>query len=145
LRARGLQTRRSNSGGQSVTEPEGFSLRERARSFGPAGRGIGILLREQHNARIHLAVTAAVCAAGLFFGISRFEWCALLLAMGLVWGAEAVNSAVEYLADAAVPEQHPLIGKSKDVAAGATLLCAIAAAAVGGIVFAPHVAAWVGV
>ena len=34
-------------------------------------------------------------------------------------------------------EQHPLIGKAKDVAAGAVLLSAVVAVAVGLIVFLP--------
>jgi diacylglycerol kinase (ATP) len=122
----------------------GFSLKERARSFTHAGRGIRSLVREQHNARIHLVVTVGVLLAAAFFGVSSLAWCALVLAIAIVWGAEAVNTAVEHLADAAVPEHHPLVGKAKDVAAGGVLLCAVGAAVVACIVFWPHVVALVG-
>ena len=111
----------------------------RARSFRHAARGVLALVREQHNARIHLAATLAVVAAATFFGVSALAWCVLLLAIGLVWGAEAMNTALEHLADAVMPEQDPLIGKAKDAAAGAVLLCAIVAASVALLVFVPPV------
>jgi len=45
--------------------------------------------------------------------------------------AEAFNTALESLADASVPEQHPLVARAKDSAAAAVLLAAIAAATIG--------------
>ena len=117
-----------------------FSLRRRLASFRHAVRGIGSLLREEHNARIHLAATAVVIATGFFLEVSRMDWALLLIAIALVWLAEALNSALEYLADVAHPDQHPLIGKAKDVAAGGVLLVAIAAVAIGLLVFLPYLA-----
>ena len=125
-----------------MTEPDGFSMKARAKSFSYAGRGVVALVREQHNARIHLVTTVVVIAAAAFFRVSRLEWCALLLAIAIVWGAEALNTAIEHLADAAVPERHPLVGKAKDAAAGGVLLCAIGAALVAGVIFLPHLSAW---
>ena len=49
-----------------------------------------------------------------------------------------MDSSLEYLADAAVPEQHELIGKAKDVAAAAVLVCAGVAVLVGALVFLPY-------
>jgi len=123
-------------------QTEGFDVKSRLASFRYAGRGLAALVREQHNARIHAAATVAVIAAASLFGVSRLEWCALVLAMSSVWGAEALNTALEHLADAAVPERRPLVGKAKDAAAGAVLACAIGAAAVGLLVLGPHAAAW---
>ena len=59
--------------------------------------------------------------------------------MVMVWAAEAANTALEFLADAVSPERHPLVGKAKDVAAGAVLIAAIGAAAIGILVIGPHV------
>jgi diacylglycerol kinase len=59
-------------------------------------------------------------------------------AVTLVLGAEAFNTALESLADAAVPEQHPLVGAAKDLAAGAVLVTAMGAAVVGLLVLGPH-------
>lgn len=84
--------------------------------------------------RIH----GTACGYVLFFafkmGIDRGEMACLLLAMGLVTGAEAMNTAVEKLCDRVSREQDPAIGRVKDLAAGAVLLCAIFAALVGGAV-----------
>ena len=77
-------------------------------------------------------------AAGFGFGISRIEWCALVLAIAGVWAAEAVNTAIELLGDATTSDPHPLVGRAKDVAAGAVLLAALGAAVVGLLVFAPR-------
>ena len=61
------------------------------------------------------------------------------LAVAIVWAAEALNTAIEFLADLASPEPHPLAAKAKDVAAGAVLVAAIGSAIVGVIVFGPYV------
>ena len=108
------------------------------RSFGYAFRGLGILLRTQANARIHAAATVLVVAAGFWFRISRGEWCAVLAAIGLVWTAEGVNTALETIVDLVSPEPHPLAGRAKDVAAGAVLCAAIAALVIGALIFGPR-------
>lgn len=113
-------------------------LRERCRSFGYAFRGLGTLARTQHNARIHVAATLGVLVAGWLAEFATAEWVLLTLTITVVFTAEALNTAVELLADAAVPERHPLVEKSKDVAAGAVLLTAIAAAIVGVLLFGPR-------
>jgi diacylglycerol kinase (ATP) len=119
-----------------------FSVAARGRSFVYAGRGIRTMLASQHNAWIHAAATAVVIACALLTGITRGEWCALVLAMVAVWTAEALNTAFEFLCDVASPEFHPLVEKAKDVAAGAVLLSAVGAAGVGALVFAPYVSEW---
>jgi diacylglycerol kinase (ATP) len=117
---------------------QGFSLAARAESFRHAFRGVGSVLASQHNAWIHLLATVGVCGAGLVFGISRLEWCAIVLAIVTVWMAEALNTAFELLCDVASPEFHPLVQKGKDAAAGAVLLSAVGAAVVGLLVFVPY-------
>jgi diacylglycerol kinase (ATP) len=61
------------------------------------------------------------------------------LAIAIVWTAEALNTALEFLADVASPEFHPLVRDAKDVAAGAVLLTSVAAVVIGAIVFWPHI------
>ena len=70
-------------------------------------------------------------AAGFFVGLSRLEWCAVVLAMVAVWTAEALNTAIEIVVDLASPDVHPLAGRAKDVAAGAVLISACGAVVVG--------------
>ncbi|MET0386564.1 MAG: diacylglycerol kinase family protein [Polyangiales bacterium] len=116
-----------------------FSVAARLRSFVYAGRGLRTMLASQHNAWVHAVATLAVCATGVVLEVSRLEWLALILASVSVWTAEALNTAFEFLCDVASPEFHPLVEKAKDVAAGAVLICAVGAALIGGLVFAPHV------
>ena len=121
-----------------MSEVPQFSVAARARSFRFAARGVVVLLRSQHNAWIHAAASVAVVGLGLFVGLSRLEWCLVVLAMTAVWTAEAVNTAFEALCDVASPEPHPVVERAKDVAAGAVLLAAVGAAVVGVLVFGPH-------
>ena len=109
----------------------GRGVAKRLRSFVHAGAGLRVLLREQANARIHLLATALVVAAALLLQVDRRDWLILLLCIALVWLAEALNTALEYLADATVQEPHPLIRKAKDVAAAGVLIAAVIAALVG--------------
>ncbi len=116
-------------------------LRARIKSFGYAWRGIAALILTQGNALVHLAATLGVIVAGFHFHVSAGDWLALVLAMSSVWTAEGLNTAIEALADRITTEHDPLIGRAKDVAAGAVLLAAIAAAVVGAIVFGPRLLA----
>lgn len=118
-----------------------FQFTGRIRSFRYALTGIIRMIRCQHNAWIHLLATVCVVAAGFLFHLSKSEWCWIVLAISIVWMAEAFNTAFEFLADAASPNFHPIVRDAKDVAAGAVLLTAIAAAIIGTIIFWPYVAA----
>ena len=99
------------------------------------------MLRTQPNARVHALATAGVVAVGLALPLSALEWACLAIAIVAVWAAEAFNTALELLADAASPEFHPLVGKAKDVAAGAVLLTAVGSVVVGLLILGPHVLA----
>jgi len=101
--------------------------------------GILRMIRCQHNAWVHAFATFAVLFAAFFFSISRPDWCWIILAISMVWTAEALNTAFEFLADAASPEFHPLVRNAKDVTAGAVLITAIAAVIIGCVVFWPYV------
>jgi diacylglycerol kinase (ATP) len=80
-----------------------------------------------------------VVIAGFFLGVTPQDWRWLVLGIALVWGAEAMNTAVEMACDAISQDHHPLIGKAKDAAAGAVLVAAIAAVIIGALVFWPYV------
>ena len=101
-------------------------------------RGLRALVLEEHHAQLHLLATVAVVLAGWWVGISRADWQSLLLVIALVWLAEGLNTALEHVCDAAVPEHHPLVGKAKDVAAGSVLLVAGVAVVMGLLIFLPY-------
>ncbi len=116
---------------------------ERAASFRHAIRGVLLVIRTQPNAWIHLVATLAVVIAGKLLNVSRGEWLALVIAIGLVWTAEALNTAIEFLADEISLERRERLGLAKDAGAGGVLLASIAAAIIGLIVFVPHLMALV--
>ncbi|MDE7349868.1 MAG: diacylglycerol kinase family protein [Muribaculaceae bacterium] len=118
---------------------EKFSIRKRMRSFGYAFAGIGTLLRDEHNSRIHVLAMVCAVALGFVLDISATEWCVVALCCGAVLMAEAMNSAVEALADLVSPEYHPLVKKAKDVGAAGVLMMAMGAAAAGLIIFLPKI------
>lgn len=113
-------------------------MRKRIASIGFALEGILTLLRTQMNARIHLLATLVVVSLAAYLDVQRTEWALLVFAIALVWTAEGLNTGIEFLADAAVPDPHSLIKHAKDVAAGAVLLASIAAAIIGALVFLPY-------
>ena len=112
----------------------------RQKSFGYALKGLRRLYGET-NARIHATITLAVLALGIALHVSPLDWTLLAIAATGVWVAEALNTALEALSDAAVPEHSPLIATAKDVAAGAVLLASVGAIAVGVLVLGPHLLA----
>lgn len=119
-------------------------IKKRVRSFRVAFRGIGMMLQSEFNARVHALATIVVVAAGFGFGIDRREWLAVILAITAVWSAEAFNTAIESLGDVVSREQHPGIGRAKDLAAGGVLLAALGAVAIGAIVFGRRLVVLIG-
>ncbi len=112
------------------------------RSFRYAFAGIGYVLRTQRNARVHLTIIVLVIAAGFFFRVSAVEWAILALAMGMVFSAEMINTVAELAVDLLTQHYHPMAKVAKDVGAGAVLVAAIAAVAVGVAIFGPRVWSW---
>lgn len=118
--------------------PARFTIAARLKSFRYAFAGVGFMLRTQHNAWLHLAATAAVVTAGVLLEVTAEDWRWLVAAVVLVWVAEAMNTAFEHLCDVVSPEFHVSVQRSKDVAAGAVLICAIGAVVLGALTLAPY-------
>jgi diacylglycerol kinase (ATP) len=115
-----------------------FSIHARSRSFLFAFRGIAYLIRSEHNAWIHFAAALVAVAMGLVLKIGADDWRWIVLAIGIVFLAEAFNTAVERLCDVVSPSFDQRIGYAKDVAAGGVLIAAITAAAIGAATFLPY-------
>jgi diacylglycerol kinase (ATP) len=131
----------TNVDSSTVLTANRLTFTGRVRSFSCALRGIGLMLRTQHNAWLHAVATLVVSIVGLALRISAAEWCWIALAIMAVWTAEALNTALELLTDVASPAFHPLAGQAKDVAAGAVLISALGSAAIGCLVLGPHLLA----
>lgn len=118
---------------------ERFSIKKRVKSFTYAGRGLKSFIGKEHNAWIHSIITILVIILGFTLHISISEWIAITICVGVVLSAEAFNTAIERLVNLVSPEHNEIAGDVKDIAAGAVLITAIAAAIVGFIIFLPKI------
>jgi diacylglycerol kinase len=109
------------------------------RSFVYAFIGIAYVLRTQRNARVHAAVACLVIIAGIGFRVTAVEWALLALTIGFVFSAEMINTVADLAVDLLTQRYHPLAKIAKDAGAGAVLIAAIAAVAVGVAIFGPRV------
>ena len=109
-------------------------------SFNFAFEGVIHVLRTQRNMRIHFLVAAGVLIAALAFDVERMELIALLIAICFVLVSEMINTAVEAAVDVASTSFDPMAKLAKDIAAGAVLISAVNAVAVGYLVFSGEVA-----
>jgi diacylglycerol kinase len=112
-------------------------IRRERSSFRYAWQGLRKALQKETHLRFHASATLAVVLVGVFLPLTRTDWALLALAMGAVWCAELLNTAIERLTDLVSPGPHPLAGEAKDVAAAAVLVTAAAAAAVGALILGP--------
>jgi len=120
-------------------KPKKISVNERSVGFRYAFSGLKIVIKEEHNARIHLFTACCVLIAGAIFRISTGEWIAVVFCIGLVFALELINSAIENTADFITTERNETIKKIKDLSAGAVLVAAIASAIIGLIIFLPKI------
>ena len=105
-------------------------------SFNYAIEGVVHVLRTQRNMRIHFALAVAVLAVAIAVGVSKLELIALLIAIAFVLVAEMINTAVEGVIDVSTTAFDPMAKLAKDIAAGAVLIAAVNAVAIGYLVFA---------
>ena len=114
-----------------------FSLKKRVKSFKYAFDGFKLLLKEEHNALIHLVATILVVILAFVFKISAIEWMFVVISIGMVFSAELLNTALEHLCNYISPMNNAVIKKVKDLAAAAVFVLAIAAFTLGLIIFVP--------
>lgn len=117
---------------------EAYSLRRFRKSLSHALRGVVRLFSSGKNALIHLLFVFLVLITAVILRVTLVEWCLLILCIALVLSAEALNTALEKLADRVSPDYSPLIKDAKDLAAGAVLILAIGSAIVGLLIFGRH-------
>ncbi len=120
-----------------MMEQQKFTLRKRVYSFRYALNGLKILIKEEHNSRIHFLAAIVTIGTGFILKISLTEWIAVAFAIGFVITMELINSAIENICDFISPGKHDLIKKIKDLSAAGVLISAITALVIGLIIFIP--------
>ena len=105
--------------------------------FAFAAKGLAEAIRTQFNIRFHFVATLAALGLSWYFCLSISEWCFIVIAISIVWIAELLNTAIEYITDFVSPEYNDIAGKIKDIAAASALVAAIASATIGLLIFIP--------
>ncbi len=108
-----------------MKKPNDSFLRGRLRSLKFALRGTWLLITTEDSIKAQLFFAAMVTGLGLYFEISNTEWMIQFIIIGMVLLAEALNTAIEKMADFVHPDYHEKIGFIKDIAAGAPSFAAI--------------------
>lgn len=107
-------------------------------SFKHASNGIIQAFKTENNIKRHTLAGSLAVFAGIYFRITVIEWFAIVIVIGFVIVAELLNTAIEYTVDMVCGDTYNELAKySKDIAAGATLVAAVTAVAVGMLVFLP--------
>jgi diacylglycerol kinase len=99
--------------------------------------GVIYVVGHERNAQIHVVVALVVIALSAWLQLDLLQWALVLLAIGLVFTSEMLNTVVELLVDLSTQKIHPLAKHAKDVAAGAVLLMALVSAVIGFLVLGP--------
>lgn len=117
---------------------DGF-LKGRLRSVKFALKGMWLLLITEDSIKVQSSIALLVTLMGFYFSISITEWMIQFLVIGLVLVAEALNTAIEKVADFIHPDYHEKIGFIKDIAAGAPAFAAFFSLIIAGIIYVPKI------
>ncbi len=113
------------------------SLRYQLDTFRFAFKGLKWFFSSEIKSRIHGICALVAIILGILLKISPSEWMMIAVAIGLVFITEILNTGIELMVDLVEKEQNIVAGRIKDLAAGAVLIAAITALAIGLIVFVP--------
>lgn len=105
------------------------------KSFNYAFSGLFRCIKYERNMRIHIVTAAFMIYFSSFYDLSKTEFITLLFSISLVIICEMINTAIEETVDL-VEKKYNLNAKiAKDIAAGAVLISAFFAVAVGIVLF----------
>ncbi|AZJ31185.1 MULTISPECIES: diacylglycerol kinase family protein [Tenacibaculum] len=119
---------------------DGF-LKGRIRSIKFAVKGMWLLITTEDSIKAQLTFALIAVFLGFYFNISATEWIVQVLAIGVVLVAEALNTAIEKVADFIHPNYHKKIGFIKDIAAGAPAFAALVSLIIAGVIYLPKIIA----
>ncbi len=122
-----------------MKNPNDSFLRGRLRSMKFALRGMWLLTTTEDSIKAQLFFAIIATILGFYFNISATEWMLQCIVIGMVLVAEALNTAVEKVADFIHPDYHKKIGFIKDIAAGAPSFAALTSLIVACIIYIPKI------
>lgn len=110
-------------------------VRNLAKSFSYAFKGILYCIKNERNMRIHVCATILIALFSYFYKTTAIEFALLIICIGFVITSEMVNTAIETIVNMESPSYNSLAKISKDVAAGAVAVAAIVSIVVGCVIF----------
>ncbi|WP_064966850.1 diacylglycerol kinase family protein [Tenacibaculum ovolyticum] len=119
---------------------DGF-IRGRLRSITFALKGMWLLITTEDSIKAQLFFGLIATFLGFYFNISMTEWMIQCMLIGMILVAEALNTAIEKVADFIHPDYHEKIGFIKDIAAGGPAFAALASLIIAGIIYIPKIIA----
>ena len=114
-------------------------IRGRLRSLKFAFKGAWLLLTTEDSIKVQVFMAVIFTVMGFILDISNIEWMLQFLVIGMVLVAEALNTAVEKIADFVHPDFHTKIGFIKDIAAGAPAFAGIISLILAGFIYIPKI------
>lgn len=105
-------------------------------------KGAIAFFKTEHSVMVQFALFVVFVGIGLWVGINRYEWMFQFLVFGMIFTAEALNTAIERIADFVHPEYHTKIGWIKDLAAGAVFCAAFTAVSIALFIYYPYMSAY---
>ena len=105
------------------------------KSFWWAIQGWAHLIKSEKHAKFHVLASLLVIGLGLICKVTQTEWIILIICIASVWSAEAINTALERIADRITLEKDPLIKNAKDLGAAAVFIVSIASAIIATLIF----------
>lgn len=100
--------------------------------------GLKTVAREERNFRIQLLTTILVTASMVLLDFDKLEFSIVVLTMAFVLTLEILNTLIEDMLNHIEPKPHPMIGKLKDMMAGAVLIGSIGAILIGIAIVGSH-------
>lgn len=110
---------------------------DRIKSIGYASKGMWILLSSENSIKAQTFISICMTILGFVMEISNTEWMLQIFAIGLVMATEALNTAIEKIANFVQPNFDKKIGEIKDIAAGAVAFASLIAIGIGLIIYLP--------
>lgn len=107
-------------------------------SFRHASDGVKLLIKEERNMKIHIAMTILVILCAVIFNLTACEKAIVISLCFITMAFELVNTAIENAVDISSPVFNMYAKRAKDISAGAVLLVSIGSAVAGLIIFVPY-------
>lgn len=116
-----------------------INIKRLDKSFKYAFDGFKFAFKTEPNLKIHTMFAIFVILGGFLFNISTLEWILLIAIIGLVIGAELLNTAIEHLVDLATQEYKRKAMLAKDTAAAYVMVLSLTAIVIGLVIFLPKI------